>query len=207
MILDAKSIAVELLKRLPLPRRWQQQLHPMPSAVAIIRRDIETVTKFLLIQRMKEPYVGKWALIGGKWDFGESLAEAMIREVNEETGLDSVFLGVRRIVNYRMLPRSDQDHGAHFLLFVCELRAHQGEAGERTEGKVSWFTASELTQLNDLRQIIPTDYMILQQCLNIDAAISYVEAEVIASGECSDAVSVARFETLQANATLDSGQE
>ncbi len=41
----------------------------------------------LLIKRGTPPYVGKWAPIGGYVEAGESLENAAIREVHEETGL------------------------------------------------------------------------------------------------------------------------
>ena len=44
----------------------------------------------LLIRRGQEPGLGKWSLPGGRVEGGELLAEAVIREVEEETGLEVV---------------------------------------------------------------------------------------------------------------------
>ena len=186
----------ESLTSLPLERRWQQQLQPLASAIAIIRRDVDRISQYLLIKRVKQPYAGKWGLVGGKWDFGESLAETVVREVKEETGIDSVFLSLKTIVNYRMIPQSEKDHGGHFLLFVCDLRATAGEAGERAEGEVLWFGMKDLEELKTSGQIILTDYMILEECQKTGSRMSYLEVEVIAGGECSEALSVVRFEKL-----------
>ena len=41
----------------------------------------------LLIKRGKEPYKNLWALPGGHLDWNETLEDAVIREVKEETGL------------------------------------------------------------------------------------------------------------------------
>lgn len=48
---------------------------------------IITDNKILLIKRGSEPYKGLWALPGGHLDWDETLEEAVIREVKEETGL------------------------------------------------------------------------------------------------------------------------
>src|SRR5574342_617670 len=48
--------------------------------------------KIILIERDLEPYKGRWALPGGFVHIDESLEEAAMRELNEETGVENVFL-------------------------------------------------------------------------------------------------------------------
>jgi ADP-ribose pyrophosphatase YjhB (NUDIX family) len=56
---------------------------PIPSVEAIIVRD----GKLLFLRRKNSPAKGQWWFPGGRIRRGESIEEALFREVKEETGL------------------------------------------------------------------------------------------------------------------------
>ncbi len=56
------------------------------------RRLPEKALKILMVKRGNHPYLGYWALPGGFVDINESLEEAALRELKEETNIDSIYM-------------------------------------------------------------------------------------------------------------------
>jgi ADP-ribose pyrophosphatase YjhB (NUDIX family) len=185
------------LAQIPVQERWREQKYPLAIVGAIIRRESPVDNRkadYLLIRRIKDPYQGMWALVGGKWDFGETLAEAIVREVQEETGLETAFVALRGVANER-LGTAEMAAGdpAHFLIFVSELQVTAGIAKEQTEGAVAWFSTAELEALRQNGKIIPSDYAMLEQ-FALAPAVPYVEVEMMVNG--NDMPALHRFEEM-----------
>jgi alpha-1,2-mannosyltransferase len=185
-------IDFDALANLPENGRYRQQRHPVPVVVALIRSG----ERFLLIQRNSDSYGGQWALVGGKWDFGETLATAVTREVQEETSLETQFVALKGLVSERVHPPAEALSAAHFLLLVCELTVTNGEAKEQQEGAVAWFTLTEIEALHEADKIIPSDYKMLHQFAAQTGDAVHFEAEMIAAigGHTEYPSTMARFE-------------
>jgi len=189
-------IDFDTLVNLPENGRYKQQKHPVSIVVAIIRREDADGSRFLLIQRNSDSYGGQWALVGGKWDFGETLATAVSREVQEETSLETQFVALKGLVSERVQPPADDLFAAHFLLLVCELLVTNGEATEQQEGAVAWFTLAEIEGLREANEIIPSDYKMLHQFAEQAVDGVHFEAEMIAAigGQTEYPSTMVRFE-------------
>jgi len=56
---------------------------PIVGVLGVVRRD----GRVLLVQRARPPSIGKWGFPGGVQELGETIFEAVARELREETGL------------------------------------------------------------------------------------------------------------------------
>jgi 8-oxo-dGTP diphosphatase len=79
----------------------------------------------LLIRRGHGPAAGEWSVPGGRVEHGETMAEAVVRELAEETGIEGLCGPLLGWVE-RILP------GHHFVIFdflVTALDPHPPVAG------------------------------------------------------------------------------
>ena len=91
----------------------------------------------LLVKRGKEPNLGRWSIPGGAVQTGETLKEAVIRELREETHLEVEVLVVTKVLD-RIFRDPDGRVAYHYVLvdFLChpkkgELRPDSDAADAR----------------------------------------------------------------------------
>lgn len=101
--------------------------------------------RVLLVMRGREPNRGLWAVPGGKVDLGESVHEAVRREVAEETGL-VVEVGDVLWVGESIGPGRPPQW--HYVLVDFLARLLSGEAAAADDADaVGWFDVDEALQL------------------------------------------------------------
>ena len=76
--------------------------------------------KVLLIKRGKEPLRGRWVVPGGTVELGETLEQALVREVQEETGLTVRPLEV--VLVFDRIEREGDAVRYHYVIidYLCE---------------------------------------------------------------------------------------
>ena len=117
---------------------------PQVAVGAVVFKD----DKVLMVKRSNPPAKGMWAVPGGKINPGETMQQALIREIKEETGLD---IEVREIVYvFDVIQYDDNDHiSFHYVIidFSCELQGGKLKAGDDAL-EVRWVSKKDLNQMN-----------------------------------------------------------
>lgn len=104
--------------------------------------------RLLLIRRGHGPAAGQWSVPGGRVEAGELLAEAVVREVREETGLECV---CGSLVGWVELLDDDSEPGSgHFVILdfdVTVLDDRPPVAGTDA-AEAAWVELSEVADLH-----------------------------------------------------------
>lgn len=101
--------------------------------------------KVLLIQRGNEPFAGKWALPGGFVQLEETLEQAAMRELREETGLTRVFL--EQLYTFGALHRDPRERVISVAYYaLVQLGVHRVHASTDARD-AAWFALDDLPDL------------------------------------------------------------
>jgi len=108
----------------------------------------------LLVRRDKPPRTGLWSFPGGGVEVGETQVEALIREVEEETGVNCQVVDFVTTFDLIMKDVSGKVE-FHFLLNYFLARAlTENIKPETDEGEVGWFHPDNLpTDMADQKLI------------------------------------------------------
>lgn len=113
---------------------------PLTSCHALLRSG----DLVLLVKRARPPFIGHWSLPGGSVELGETVEQALRREIMEETELEAESL--------RFLGYSDAiDHDAegriqlHYIMLYFEGTVRGGSASPGDDAsEVRWMSPEEI---------------------------------------------------------------
>ena len=96
--------------------------------------------KYLLQDRIKNDWKG-YTLPGGHIEPGESIVDAVIREMQEETGLT---IRHPHLCGVKQFPLE----GGRYIVFLFETEEFEGDLRSSEEGTMHWIEEKELSQVN-----------------------------------------------------------
>ena len=121
------------------------------TALCLIHRN----NRYLLQERAKKDWPG-YVFPGGHIEKGESIVDAVVREMKEETGLTIRNPRLRGVKQFPI-------EGGRYIVFLFETEEFEGEVVSSEEGTMCWIQKEELQNvpladdMMDLFQIIFDD--------------------------------------------------
>ena len=97
----------------------------------------------LLVRRAKPPLQGRWTIPGGTVELGETLHQALVREMREETGLEVEPVEVLTV--FDRIERVDGEVAHHHVIVDYLCRLVSGDARAASDAlELAWAALEEL---------------------------------------------------------------
>lgn len=99
--------------------------------------------RLLLVRRRNEPGLGSWSVPGGRVEPGETVQEAVVRELLEETGVEGVCTGLIGVVE-----RIGDDHHFVILDYAVEVLAPATPEAASDAVEARWVPLHDVADLD-----------------------------------------------------------
>lgn len=122
--------------------------YPRPALTVdciVFGLDAQQELKVMLIQRDIPPFKGLWAIPGGFVRIEETLEEAALRELQEETGIHHIFL--EQLYTFGDLGRDPRDRTVTVAYFALINLVEQKIKASTDARAAEWFAISNIPQL------------------------------------------------------------
>ncbi|MCL1492062.1 MAG: NUDIX hydrolase [Pseudanabaena sp. Salubria-1] len=122
--------------------------YPRPALTVdciIFGLDAQQELKVMLIQRDIPPFKGQWAIPGGFVRIEETLEEAALRELQEETGIHHIFL--EQLYTFGDLGRDPRDRTVTVAYYALINLVEQKIQASTDARAAEWFAISNIPQL------------------------------------------------------------
>jgi ADP-ribose pyrophosphatase YjhB (NUDIX family) len=114
------------------------------SAVVVTKDD-----RVLLGRRNKKNAFGKWVLPGGRVGWGETIADAAVREAKEETGLD---VGIKKLICHKEIIATHADYHRVVFFHLAEAKNDKIVVGDDLS-EAGFFTIDEIKGMDILESV------------------------------------------------------
>jgi ADP-ribose pyrophosphatase YjhB (NUDIX family) len=99
--------------------------------------------RLLLVRRRNEPGRGSWSVPGGRVEAGETVQEAVVRELLEETGVEGVVMGLIGVAE-----RIGDDHHFVILDYAVEVLAPAPPSAGSDADEARWVPLNDVAELD-----------------------------------------------------------
>jgi 8-oxo-dGTP diphosphatase len=119
--------------------------HPAVTTDVVLFTLREGALSVLLIERCNPPFQGMWALPGGFLEIDEDLEHCAKRELQEETGIEGVYL--EQLYTFGAPHRDPRERIISVTYFALTRSDSLQPKAASDAARVAWFSVNELPQL------------------------------------------------------------
>ena len=99
--------------------------------------------RLLLVRRGQAPGLGRWSVPGGRVEPGETLQEAVVRELLEETGVEGVCMGLVGVAE-----QIDDEHHHVIIDYAVEVLAPAPPSAGSDATEARWIPLADVAEMD-----------------------------------------------------------